>query len=226
MQSLYPELMLHFSFFQGKVFPKLKKRCPQGSSDSVSDKEEEEATDYVFRIIFPNSQSDFGKRLNNSIRQALEPINVSPLWYSYFGCQLLERDNREKGPSRIHQGIFLSFPFFCPFMCTIHHKHSFGFTELFWLITVTVTHTSHLSLGTVLLARSLSLNSRRLWPHKRQTLVMPMRHCSCPGGPPSSPEPSCNSPCHISFMCSCICLMRQLAGLCLLLWPLRLQAIT
>ncbi|XP_067263654.1 small G protein signaling modulator 1 isoform X7 [Chanodichthys erythropterus] len=99
---------------KGKVFPKLKKRCPQGSSDSVSDKEEEEATDYVFRIIFPNSHSDF----------------------------------------------------------------------------VTVTHTSHLSLGTVLLARSLSLNSRRLWPHKRQTLVMPMRHCSCPGGPPSSPEPS------------------------------------
>ncbi|RXN30851.1 small G signaling modulator 1 isoform X1 [Labeo rohita] len=45
---------------KGKVFPKLKKRCPQGSSDSVSDKEEEEATDYVFRIIFPNSQSEFG----------------------------------------------------------------------------------------------------------------------------------------------------------------------
>ncbi|XP_067295403.1 small G protein signaling modulator 1 isoform X1 [Pseudorasbora parva] len=44
---------------KGKVFPKLKKRCPQGSSDSVSDKEEEEATDYVFRIIFPNSQSEF-----------------------------------------------------------------------------------------------------------------------------------------------------------------------
>uniref|UniRef100_A0A8C1LVG3 Small G protein signaling modulator 1a n=1 Tax=Cyprinus carpio TaxID=7962 RepID=A0A8C1LVG3_CYPCA len=39
---------------KGKVFPKLKKRCPQGSSDSVSDKEEEEATDYVFRIVFPN----------------------------------------------------------------------------------------------------------------------------------------------------------------------------
>ncbi|XP_016409460.1 small G protein signaling modulator 1-like [Sinocyclocheilus rhinocerous] len=44
---------------QGKIFPKLKKRCPQGSSDSVSDKEEEEATDYVFRIVFPNSQSEF-----------------------------------------------------------------------------------------------------------------------------------------------------------------------
>ncbi|KAA0716733.1 Small G protein signaling modulator 1 RUN and TBC1 domain-containing protein 2 [Triplophysa tibetana] len=45
---------------KGKVFPKLKKRCTQGSSDSVSDKEEEEATDYVFRIVFPNSKSEFG----------------------------------------------------------------------------------------------------------------------------------------------------------------------
>ncbi|XP_056119806.1 small G protein signaling modulator 1 isoform X1 [Rhinichthys klamathensis goyatoka] len=44
---------------KGKVFPKLKNRCPLGSSGSVSDKEEEEATDYVFRIIFPNRQSEF-----------------------------------------------------------------------------------------------------------------------------------------------------------------------
>ncbi|XP_053726870.1 small G protein signaling modulator 1 isoform X1 [Synchiropus splendidus] len=46
---------------KGKVFPKLKKRVPQGSGslDSVSDKEEDEATDYVFRILFPNSQSEF-----------------------------------------------------------------------------------------------------------------------------------------------------------------------
>ncbi|XP_051968703.1 small G protein signaling modulator 1-like isoform X1 [Xyrauchen texanus] len=44
---------------KGKVFPKLKKRSTQGSSESVSDKEEEEATDYVFRIVFPNSQSEF-----------------------------------------------------------------------------------------------------------------------------------------------------------------------
>lgn len=44
---------------KGKVFPKLKKRVPQGSTDSVSDKEEDEATDYVFRILFPNSQSEF-----------------------------------------------------------------------------------------------------------------------------------------------------------------------
>uniref|UniRef100_A0A3B3TL96 Small G protein signaling modulator 1 n=1 Tax=Poecilia latipinna TaxID=48699 RepID=A0A3B3TL96_9TELE len=48
---------------KGKVFPKLKKRVPlgSGSTESVSDKEEDEATDYVFRIIFPNSQSDFGE---------------------------------------------------------------------------------------------------------------------------------------------------------------------
>ncbi|XP_068167465.1 small G protein signaling modulator 1 isoform X2 [Antennarius striatus] len=46
---------------KGKVFPKLRKRIPQGSesTDSVSDKEEDEATDYVFRILFPNIRSDF-----------------------------------------------------------------------------------------------------------------------------------------------------------------------
>eukprot|EP00063_Salmo_salar_P041384 XP_014016219.1 PREDICTED: small G protein signaling modulator 1-like isoform X1 [Salmo salar] len=44
---------------KGKVFPKLRNKCSQGSSDSVSDKEEDEATDYVFRILFPNSQSEF-----------------------------------------------------------------------------------------------------------------------------------------------------------------------
>lgn len=45
------------------MFPKLRKRIPQGSgsTDSVSDKEEDEATDYVFRILFPNSQSEFGE---------------------------------------------------------------------------------------------------------------------------------------------------------------------
>ena len=49
--------------WQGKVFPKLRKRVPQGSgsTESVSDKEEDEATDYVFRILFPNSQSEFGE---------------------------------------------------------------------------------------------------------------------------------------------------------------------
>uniref|UniRef100_A0A4X2KFV3 Small G protein signaling modulator 1 n=1 Tax=Vombatus ursinus TaxID=29139 RepID=A0A4X2KFV3_VOMUR len=46
---------------KGKVFPKLRKRSPQGSSESTSDKEDDEATDYVFRIIYPGMQSEFGK---------------------------------------------------------------------------------------------------------------------------------------------------------------------
>uniref|UniRef100_A0A671XCA3 Small G protein signaling modulator 1 n=1 Tax=Sparus aurata TaxID=8175 RepID=A0A671XCA3_SPAAU len=63
---------------RGKVFPKLRKRVPQGSgsTESVSDKEEDEATDYVFRILFPNSQSEFGeiprrKRTRASAREGL-----------------------------------------------------------------------------------------------------------------------------------------------------------
>ncbi|XP_026882973.2 small G protein signaling modulator 1 [Electrophorus electricus] len=44
---------------KGKVFPRLKRRVAQGSSDSASDKEEDEAADYVFRITFPNSQAEF-----------------------------------------------------------------------------------------------------------------------------------------------------------------------
>ncbi|XP_062873722.1 small G protein signaling modulator 1 [Trichomycterus rosablanca] len=39
---------------KGKVFPKLKKKGTQESVD-----EEDEATDYVFRIVLPNSQSEF-----------------------------------------------------------------------------------------------------------------------------------------------------------------------
>lgn len=60
------------------MFPKLRKRVPQGSgsTESVSDKEEDEATDYVFRILFPNSQSEFGeiprrKRTRASAREGL-----------------------------------------------------------------------------------------------------------------------------------------------------------
>ncbi|XP_017669901.1 PREDICTED: small G protein signaling modulator 1 isoform X2 [Lepidothrix coronata] len=44
---------------KGKVFPKLRKRSPQGSSESASDKEDDEATDYVFRIIYPGTQAEF-----------------------------------------------------------------------------------------------------------------------------------------------------------------------
>uniref|UniRef100_A0A8C5UIK0 Small G protein signaling modulator 1 n=1 Tax=Malurus cyaneus samueli TaxID=2593467 RepID=A0A8C5UIK0_9PASS len=46
---------------KGKVFPKLRKRSPQGSSESASDKEDDEATDYVFRIIYPGTQAEFGE---------------------------------------------------------------------------------------------------------------------------------------------------------------------
>uniref|UniRef100_A0A3B4FQ23 Small G protein signaling modulator 1-like n=1 Tax=Pundamilia nyererei TaxID=303518 RepID=A0A3B4FQ23_9CICH len=44
---------------KGKVFPKLRKRSPHDSCDSVSDKEDDEATDYVFRILFPGNQMEF-----------------------------------------------------------------------------------------------------------------------------------------------------------------------
>uniref|UniRef100_A0A7N6B2M5 Small G protein signaling modulator 1b n=1 Tax=Anabas testudineus TaxID=64144 RepID=A0A7N6B2M5_ANATE len=44
---------------KGKVFPKLRRRSPHGSCDSVSDKEDDEATDYVFRILFPGNQMEF-----------------------------------------------------------------------------------------------------------------------------------------------------------------------
>ncbi|XP_073078960.1 small G protein signaling modulator 1-like isoform X2 [Manis javanica] len=48
---------------KGKVFPKLRKRSPQGSAESTSsDKEDDEATDYVFRIIYPGMQSEFETR--------------------------------------------------------------------------------------------------------------------------------------------------------------------
>uniref|UniRef100_A0A8D1JWS6 Small G protein signaling modulator 1 n=1 Tax=Sus scrofa TaxID=9823 RepID=A0A8D1JWS6_PIG len=59
--------------FQGKVFPKLRKRSPQGSSESTSsDKEDDEATDYVFRIIYPGMQSEF-------VPQDLMDVSVSNL---------------------------------------------------------------------------------------------------------------------------------------------------
>lgn len=73
---------------QGKVFPKLRKRLPQGSgsADSVSDKEEDEATDYVFRILFPNSLSEFGEvPSTNANKSRLGGIVLS----SHFSTQYL-----------------------------------------------------------------------------------------------------------------------------------------
>ncbi|XP_034493925.1 small G protein signaling modulator 1, partial [Ailuropoda melanoleuca] len=47
---------------KGKVFPKLRKRSPQGSAESTSSyKEDNESTDYVFRTIYPGMRSEFGK---------------------------------------------------------------------------------------------------------------------------------------------------------------------
>ncbi|XP_046283237.1 small G protein signaling modulator 1 isoform X3 [Marmota monax] len=63
---------------KGKVFPKLRKRSPQGSSESTSsDKEDEEATDYVFRIIYPGSQSEFAAP---DLLASACPISVGPAW--------------------------------------------------------------------------------------------------------------------------------------------------
>nr|XP_023502718.1 small G protein signaling modulator 1 isoform X1 [Equus caballus] len=55
---------------KGKVFPRLRKRSPQGSAESTSsDKEDDEATDYVFRIIYPGMQSEF-----------VAPVSMGPAW--------------------------------------------------------------------------------------------------------------------------------------------------
>uniref|UniRef100_A0A8C6BAD5 Small G protein signaling modulator 1 n=1 Tax=Monodon monoceros TaxID=40151 RepID=A0A8C6BAD5_MONMO len=63
---------------KGKVFPKLRKRSPQGSSESTSsDKEDEEATDYVFRIIYPGMQSEF---VASSAVGGTSPVSVGPAW--------------------------------------------------------------------------------------------------------------------------------------------------
>ncbi|KAJ8378240.1 hypothetical protein AAFF_G00244440 [Aldrovandia affinis] len=43
----------------GQLDPPLWSQRGKGSSESASDKEEDEATDYVFRILFPSSQSEF-----------------------------------------------------------------------------------------------------------------------------------------------------------------------
>ncbi|KAB1255495.1 Small G protein signaling modulator 1 [Camelus dromedarius] len=63
---------------KGKVFPKLRKRSPQGSSESTSsDKEDDEATDYVFRIIYPDMQSEF---VASDSLGSTSPVSVGPAW--------------------------------------------------------------------------------------------------------------------------------------------------
>lgn len=63
---------------KGKVFPKLRKRSPQGSSESTSsDKEDDEATDYVFRIIYPGTQSEF---VALDLMGSPRPVSIGPAW--------------------------------------------------------------------------------------------------------------------------------------------------
>ncbi|XP_004843394.1 small G protein signaling modulator 1 isoform X4 [Heterocephalus glaber] len=63
---------------KGKVFPKLRKRSPQGSSESTSsDKEDDEATDYVFRIIYPGMQSEF---VASNHSGSTYSISIGPAW--------------------------------------------------------------------------------------------------------------------------------------------------
>ncbi|KAL0965662.1 hypothetical protein UPYG_G00284130 [Umbra pygmaea] len=69
---------------KGKVFPKLRKRSPQGSVESVSDKEEDEATDYVFRILLPGTPSDFVAP--DMMDQPVNMWHPTPRKSSCFSC--------------------------------------------------------------------------------------------------------------------------------------------
>ncbi|XP_063578880.1 small G protein signaling modulator 1 isoform X2 [Pongo abelii] len=63
---------------KGKVFPKLRKRSPQGSAESTSsDKDDDEATDYVFRIIYPGMQSEF---VAPDLLGSTSSVSVGPAW--------------------------------------------------------------------------------------------------------------------------------------------------
>ncbi|KAI2597041.1 small G protein signaling modulator 1 [Homo sapiens] len=63
---------------KGKVFPKLRKRSPQGSAESTSsDKDDDEATDYVFRIIYPGMQSEF---VAPDFLGSTSSVSVGPAW--------------------------------------------------------------------------------------------------------------------------------------------------
>ncbi|XP_051972884.1 small G protein signaling modulator 1-like [Xyrauchen texanus] len=68
---------------KGKVFPKLRKRSPHGSCESFSDKDEDEATDYVFRIIYPGSQEFVAPEL---IDQAVNMWQPTPRKSSCSSC--------------------------------------------------------------------------------------------------------------------------------------------
>ncbi|XP_028834793.1 small G protein signaling modulator 1 isoform X2 [Denticeps clupeoides] len=60
---------------KGKVFPRLRRRSPHGSCESVSDKDEDEATDYVFRILLPGSQSEFASCPSHWLTSGMDIIS-------------------------------------------------------------------------------------------------------------------------------------------------------
>uniref|UniRef100_A0A7N6FGB9 Small G protein signaling modulator 1b n=1 Tax=Anabas testudineus TaxID=64144 RepID=A0A7N6FGB9_ANATE len=71
---------------KGKVFPKLRRRSPHGSCDSVSDKEDDEATDYVFRILFPGNQMEFSKVALELMDQGVNMWQPTPRKSSCSSC--------------------------------------------------------------------------------------------------------------------------------------------
>uniref|UniRef100_G3P2Q5 Small G protein signaling modulator 1a n=1 Tax=Gasterosteus aculeatus aculeatus TaxID=481459 RepID=G3P2Q5_GASAC len=93
---------------KGKVFPKLRNRVPQGSgsSDSVSDKEEDEATDYVFRILFPNSQSEFGEIPSREANKYEQHSFLTPPDLMDHGATLWHPTLRKSSCSSCSQGSF------------------------------------------------------------------------------------------------------------------------
>ncbi|KAJ7306578.1 hypothetical protein JRQ81_009943, partial [Phrynocephalus forsythii] len=97
---------------KGKVFPKLRKRSPPGSSESASDKEEEEATDYVFRILYPGMQLEFAPQdLMDSPASALPSMWQPGLQKSsWSSCSL--SGSTETGPAAAMKGEEAELGFF------------------------------------------------------------------------------------------------------------------
>ncbi|XP_060048542.1 small G protein signaling modulator 1 isoform X2 [Erinaceus europaeus] len=73
---------------KGKVFPRLRKRSPQASSEPTSsDKEDEEATDFVFRILYPGMQSEFAPQdLMEAPVSSLQALWQPSPWKSCSTC--------------------------------------------------------------------------------------------------------------------------------------------
>uniref|UniRef100_A0A8C1MT47 Small G protein signaling modulator 1b n=1 Tax=Cyprinus carpio TaxID=7962 RepID=A0A8C1MT47_CYPCA len=91
---------------KGKVFPKLRKSRPHESSESFSDKDEDEATDYVFRIIYPGSQEFVAPELMDQTVNMWQP---TPRKSSCSSCSqngssdggLLNGCNHDRAPLKL-----------------------------------------------------------------------------------------------------------------------------